>query len=372
MLESRSMDTTTFSSPPTDTVWFFEIIIGIFALIAVNYVFKRIVKHVRHRSISVSSSWKEKMDHIFYFPFHVLLWILGATLLIQVLGKRFDFSFFENYINAFRSTGFVLCAAWVVLRWKAVLEKEFINKERPAFHVDAGFMQVIGKVGSLVIIGITGMILLRVWGLDIAPLIAFGGIGAAVVGFAGKDVLSNFFGGLMLHINRPFMVGDFIQLPGSHLEGHVEEIGWNLTTVRDKDKRPVYLPNSTFSQTCVINSSRMTHRRIEEKIGVRYEDFNKIPALVDEIKLAISRHQDIDSHLPILVVLNGFGQCTLDLYIDIYTLQTRYEKFLHVKHEILMIVYQELQKAGAEIPMPIITLERKGTVPQIYPVGREA
>jgi MscS family membrane protein len=339
-----------------DKLWFFEVVVGILVLIAVNYAFKRIVRHVRYRSLSASLDWREKMDQIFFLPFHVLLWILGATLVTEVLGRRFDFSFFESYIDAFRSTGFVLCIVWVLLRWMRVVEKEVMSKD---FKVDVGFVHGVGKILSIVIIVIALMIILRVWGLDIVPLIAFGGIGAAAVGFAAKDVLSNFLGGLMLHINRPFVIGDFITLPGQNLEGNVEEIGWNLTTVRDKHKRPVYLPNSTFSQVMVVNSARMTHRRIEEKIGVRQEDFAKIPALVDAMKKAIAQHADIDSHLPVLVVLNGFGQSSLELYIDVYTLQTRYDKYQLVKQEILMLVYQEVQKAGAELAMSMMTVYRK-------------
>jgi MscS family membrane protein len=357
------MDTTapplTGHFPVADRLWFFEIIVGILVLIAVNYLFKRLVKHVRHRSISLSADWKEKIDHILYLPFQILLWILGATLVIEILGRRLDFSFFESYIDAFRSSGFVVCAAWALLRWKGVAQKEFMNKDKNAQKIDASFVHVVGKVLSIFIIVISMMIILRVWGLDIAPLIAFGGIGAAAVGFASKDVLANFFGGLMLHVNRPFMVGDFISIPEKQMRGHVEEIGWNTTTLRDKDKRPVYLPNATFTHVLVINEARMTHRRIEEKIGIRYEDFSKIPALVEEIQKQISNHPQIDTHLPILVVFQGFGPCTLDLYMDVYTLQTRYEKFLHVKHEIMMLVYQTIQSAGAAMPTPMVTVSGK-------------
>ncbi len=342
-----------------DRLWFFEIIIGIFVLIAVNYLFKRLVKHVRHRSLSIHPDWKEKIDHILYLPFQILLWVLGARLVIEVLGRRFDFSFFKSYIDPFRSTGFVICVAWIFLRWKAVIEKEFLKKEPNVRKVEPGFVLVVGKIISIAIIVISVMIILQVWGLDIMPLVAFSGIGAAAVGYSAKDVLANFFGGLMLHLNRPFMIGDFIHLPNHHVEGHVEEIGWNTTTVRDKDKRPVYLPNSTFTHTFVINAARMTHRRIEVKVGIRYEDYDKISFLVDDLKIAIAGHSDIDSHLPVLVVFNGFGQFTLDLYIDVYTLQTRYDKFLHVKHEILMLVYSELQKAGVEIPTPAVSVTGK-------------
>lgn len=352
------MPTTSLLHLP-EKLWFFEIIIGILVLFAVNYLFKRIVKHVRHRSLSAKPDWKEKIDHILYFPFQILLWVLGATLIFEVLGRRLNFSFFDSYISAFRSTGFIVCVAWVLLRWKNVMQKDFLKKDQDTRKVDSSVVLVVGKVLAIAIIVISTMIILQVWGLDIMPLVAFGGIGAAAIGFSAKDVLANFFGGLMLHINRPFMLGDFISLPDQHLEGHVEEIGWNMTTVRDKDKRPVYLPNSTFSHTLVINCARMTHRRIEARLGVRYEDFDKITQAVEQIKNAISAHAEIDTHLPIIAVFNQFSPTTLDIYIDVYTLQTRYDKFLHVKHQILMLVYEELRKVGVEMPMPILSLTGK-------------
>jgi MscS family membrane protein len=345
--------------PMADRLWFFEIIIGILVLIAVNYAFKRIVKHARHRSLSVSHDWKEKMDQVLFLPFQILLWILGGTLVIEILGRRFDLSFFENYINAFRSTGFILCAAWVLLRWKSVVQKIFLNKEHHQRKIDAGFIYVAGKILSMIILAISVMIVLQIWGLNIAPLIAFGGIGAAAIGFAGKDVIANLCSGLMLYINRPFMVGDSICLPDQNLEGNIEEIGWYLTTVRDKEKRPVYLPNAIFSHAQVINASRMTHRRIEEKIGLRYENFSRIPELVNRLKTLIGNHPDIDTHLPILIVLNGFNPFTINLYIDIYTLQTRYDKYLMVKHEILMLIHKELMEVGAELSIPLLSISEK-------------
>ncbi len=343
--------------PMTDNLWFFEIVVGVLVLVAVNYLFKRIIKHVRQRSLSTTQDWKEKIDYILFLPFQILLWILGCSLVIEILGQRLEFSFFENYINAFRSTGFVLCAGWVLLRWKAVVQKGVLNKENS--KVDNGFVHVIGKILSAVIIVMSMMVILQIWGLNIVPLIAFGGIGAAAVGFAAKDVIANFCEGIMLHVNRPFMIGDTIQLLDQHLEGVVEDIGWSLTTVRDKEKRPVYLPNSIFSNVQVINLSRRTHRRIEEKVGIRYEDYSKIPTLIENIKQAICNHVDVDRHLPIHVVLNGFNQYSIDLALDFYTLQTRYDNYLTVKHEILMEIYQEILNAGAEMPTPLLAISGK-------------
>ena len=200
------------------------------------------------------------------------------------------------------------------------------------------------------------MVVLRIFGLDIVPLVAFGGIGAAAVGFAGKDVIANFFGGFMLHITRPFTVGDCIVIPDRQLEGTVEEIGWYLTSVRDKEKRPVYLPNALFSTLLVINSSRMSHRRIEEKIGIRYEDSSKIPLIVAEIRTALRVNPAIDTALPIIVFFNAFNTSSLDIYIDVYAFATQLEEYLAVKEKVLLKIQEIVAVHGAEMPFPSLMI----------------
>lgn len=339
-----------------DRSWFFEMIIGLVILIVVNILFRYLLKQFRQRSISLSRDWKEKIDEIFSFPFHVLIWILGVTFVAEVLGKRFNFYLFEAYLNQFRSTGVVVCLSWMFLRWKKEAFRYWLGKDQPIRKVDGGFIQTGNHVLSLALIVVAFMIILQIWGLNIAPLITFGGIGAAAIGFAAKDVIGNFFGGMMLHFNRPFMIGDMIVIPEKHLEGSVEEIGLYLTTIRDKDKRPVYLPNSLFATALVVNSSRMTHRRIEEKVGIRYDDFSRLDPLTENIRKKISSHPDIDSHLPVVATFHSFGPCTLNLYIDVYTLQTRYDHSLKVRHQVLMMIYEEVTKLGAEMPIPSMTI----------------
>lgn len=338
-------------------LWFMEIVIGLLTLIAINFLFKRVVKHFRHRSLSMTHDWKEKIGEITFLPISILLWVLGGILVLEVLSKRFSFIFFDEYLDAFRTSCIIACTTWVIMRWKNQLQISILEKERHIRKVDTSFIHVVGKFATIVILLITAMIVLQVWGVNLAPLIAFGGIGAAAIGFAAKDVIANFFGGLMLYITRPFMNGEYVVLPERQLEGHVEEIGWYLTSIRDKEKRPVYLPNALFSSILVVNSSRMTHRRILEKIGIRYDDFPKMRNLCEEIKQAISDHSAIDAHLPVLVTFSSYNQYTLDITIDVYTLATKYDHYLGVKQEILILVYDVIKAKGAEMPFPTMTIQ---------------
>ncbi len=355
-----NFDVKTFSSP---AVWVIEILLGAAFIILANFAMKRVMAYFRKRSLSGGNDWREKADQIFYFPLHIMLWVVGVTYVIDILGSQFGFGNSLSYLKPLRNAFVIGCFGWVLLRWKSYAQNAFLER-RQELHksIDLGMITVIGKLVSVIICILTFLIALQVLGLDIMPLLAFGGIGAAAVGFAGKDVIANFFGGLMLHTTRPFTLGDQVLIPERSIEGTVEEIGWYLTSIRDKEKRPVYLPNSMFSTIYVVNLSRMSHRRILETIGVRSKDFSKLSSITDAIKNKISAHSSIDTNLPILVFFNAFKEYSLDIYIDAFTLATRYEEYLAVKEEILKAIQEVIDSYDAVIPNPTMLVELSGSV----------
>jgi len=73
------------------------------------------------------------------------------------------------------------------------------------------------------------LVILQNLGFSISGVLAFGGVGGIAVGFAAKDLLANFFGGLTVYMDRPFVVGDWVRSPDKNIEGTVEHIGWRLT-----------------------------------------------------------------------------------------------------------------------------------------------
>jgi len=113
--------------------------------------------------------------------------------------------------------------------------------------IDKPSIDFLGKILTIIIVFISFLMILQIVGGDIMPLVAFGGIGAAAIGFAAKDVIANFFGGLMLFITRPFVNGDLIEMPSNNIIGHIETIGWYNTCIRELSKMAVYVPNSSFS-----------------------------------------------------------------------------------------------------------------------------
>ena len=127
------------------------------------------------------------------------------------------------------------------------------------------------------------------------------------MGFAAKDLLANLFGGLMISLDRPFAVGDWVRSPDKEIEGVVEHISWRLTRIRTFDMRPLYVPNSTFSTIALENPSRMTNRRIYETIGLRHQDASQMAAIIQGVKKMLLEHPEIDGDKLLIVNFISFA-----------------------------------------------------------------
>jgi MscS family membrane protein len=162
-------------------------------------------------------------------------------------------------------------------------------------------------------------------------VLAFGGVGGIAVGFAARDLLANFFGGLMIYMDRPFNVGEWIRSPDKEIEGTVEKIGWRLTTIRTFDKRPLYIPNSIFNNISVENPSRMSNRRIKETIGIRYDDLSKMEKIINDVRKMLKEHADIDTTKTLIVNFNEFAPSSLDFFIYTFTKTTDWIRYHEIK-----------------------------------------
>jgi MscS family membrane protein len=201
------------------------------------------------------------------------------------------------------------------------------------------------------------LVILQTLGYSISGVLAFGGIGGIAVGFAAKDLLANFFGGLMIYLDRPFSVGDWIRSPDKEIEGTVENIGWRQTRIRTFDKRPLYVPNATFNHISVENPSRMQNRRIKETIGIRYEDASKMDGIIRDVEAMLKAHPDIDQNQTVIVNFNSFAASSLDFFIYTFTKTTDWVKYHEVKQKVLLIILGIIEQHGADIAFTTSTVK---------------
>jgi len=199
-------------------------------------------------------------------------------------------------------------------------------------------------------------------GYSVSGVLAFGGIGGIAIGFAAKDMLANLFGSLIIFLDRPFKIGEWIRSPDREIEGTVEQIGWRMTVIRTFSKNPIYVPNSVFATIAIENPSRMTNRRIHETIGIRYTDFNAIENITSEVKKMLLSHHEIDKSLTLMVNFNQFGPSSLDFFIYVFTKTTAWEKYHEVKQDVLLKIGKIIENNNAEIAFPTSTVHISSTI----------
>lgn len=340
-----------------DNGWTAEVMVALLLLFLLHFLLKNALIRSKKKGQLLEHDWRVHLDTAAMGPAKVFFGVLLASFLLHLLSHRFKLETLHQYVPALRNMGIVFSLSWFLLRFKKVFHHAMAMRRfrgKPAF--DPASLEIVGKIFTVAVLFVSLLVLFGLFGLDILPLVTFGGIGLAALGFASREMIANFFGGLMIYATRPFTVGDQIEVPQRNLRGYVEEIGWYLTTVRDMEKKPVYIPNASFSSEMLINLSRMTHRCIEETVRIRFSDSPRGEAVVSEIRALLLHHPEIDRHQPVYVFLRSFGVYALEIEVRAYTLSTRYEEFMEIKQKILLEIHRILLQAGAEIPCPSLEL----------------
>ena len=301
-------------------------------------------------------------------PVQFLIWLLGISWAARITQVASEAEVFE-FINPVRRVGVILLITWFLFGLAKRFEVALQSPGRVKEPLDATTAGAIGKLLRASIIITASLVILQNLGFSISGVLAFGGVGGIAVGFAAKDLLANFFGGLTVYMDRPFVVGDWVRSPDKNIEGTVEHIGWRLTRIRTFDKRPLYVPNATFTTISLENPSRMTHRRIQETIGVRYDDIGQVRSIVESVKRMLIEHDEIDDMQTLIVNLNQFGDSSVNLMVYTFTKTTIWVKFHEIKQDVLLRIAEIIEEHGASIAFPTTTLHVASLPEQFVQAG---
>ena len=336
--------------------WILQVFVVIFLATLVNFIQKRLLKRLSERLQSTSNVWDDALVEAIRRPVTTLVWILGLTFAADIVQHETGAQIFTAF-GPVRDVGVIACLAWFLVRFITFGENNYIkHKESFGKKIDRTTADAVSKLLRVSVLITAVMVVLQTLGFSVSGVMAFGGIGGIAVGFAAKDLLANFFGGLMIYLDRPFEVGDWIRSPDKEIEGTVENIGWRLTRIRTFDKRPTYVPNSIFANITVENPSRMSHRRIYETIGIRYEDAGRMNNIIDDVEKMLQQHPDIDNSQTLMVNFNKYGPSSLDFFVYTFTHTTDWATFHRIKQDVLLKIYEIISQHGADIAFPTSTV----------------
>jgi len=210
------------------------------------------------------------------------------------------------------------------------------------------FAPVFSNVWTIVVTVGALAALLRLWNVDITPLLGAAGIAGVAVGFAAKDTVANFFGGIALYFDDTYKIGDYVVLDSGEA-GTVVKVGVRSTTIMTRDEVLVTVPNSLLNAARITNESAPTRRkRVRLPIGVAYgTDVDEFETLVLEV--AEAETLVLDSPKP-RMRFRSFGPSALEYELLCWVRSpTRAAK---AKHALNRTIYKALDEQDIEIPYP--------------------
>jgi MscS family membrane protein len=334
--------------------WVSEVFAILVITAAVRFTVKIFLDGAERRALQTHNLWDDALVHAGRRPLGLGVWILGISFAAEIVGGGAQAEIFA-YVSQVRDVAVVWLMIWFALRFISAIETNLVEGKHKT-KVDPTTATAVGKLlrASIVITGV--LLVLQAFGFSISGVLAFGGIGGIAIGFAARDILANFFGALMIFLDRPFSVGDWIRSPDRNIEGTVEDIGWRLTRIRTFDKRPLYLPNSIFTSLAVENPSRMLNRRIYETIGLRYTDVEKMPLILAKVKTMLEEHGDIDKKQILMVNFVTFGASAVEFFVYTFTETTDWQTYHRVKEDVLLKIAAIVEEQGAQIAFPTQTV----------------
>ena len=326
------------------------VVLGLFGHVVIG----RLVTQLQRSAQRSDLRWDNVLADALVRPSKWAIWLL---LVYLSLGLFEGTDQFRTLARQAADTALILILAWIAQRALKGAEAELLSEHRGKRQSDdRATIRATLRLVRISLGIVVALMVLQSLGVSVSGLLAFGGIGGIAVGFAARDLLANFLGGLSIYLDRPFTVGDWIRSPDREIEGTVEDIGWRMTRIRTFDQRPLYIPNSVFSSVAVENPSRMNNRRIYETVGIRYEDVAAMGEVVAAVKAMLESHEAIDLNRTLMVNFVACGPSSLDFFIYAFTKTTDWATFHNIKQDVLLRVLAIIADHGAEVAFPTRTL----------------
>lgn len=340
-----------------DQSWIGEILAIIIITTIIAFISDYFLASLTRFSKMTENFWDDVIINAARAPLKVLIWLVAAKFCSEILIAEFHNEEAE-FALPITKIAITLCFSWFLIRLvnfaaeSYARAEKYMNDEFRKTTIDA-----FSKLMKIIIIVFSTLMILQIFGFSISGILAAGGAGGLVIGFAAKDLFANIFGGVTIYLDRPFNVGDWIRCNVAGVEGVVEHIGWRQTRLRSLNKNPIYVPNAIFTNAVVENPSRMTHRRIKEYIGIRHQDLAKMEIITDEIREYLRLHAAIDKSQQLVVNFELFGESSLNFLITAYTTITHWQEYAKLRQEILLQVARIIEKNGAKISVPTTTIQ---------------
>ncbi len=210
------------------------------------------------------------------------------------------------------------------------------------------------KTAVVIIWAIAIAMMLDVWGVQIAPIIAGLGLFGVALALGAQDVFKNIFAGIFILSENRFQKGDRIRV-GNSLHGIVDQIGFRSTKVRLFDTSPVFVPNADLSDAQLVNHQMMEVRRIDWTVNLVYNtSIDQLKKICSDIEKFLLQNKDFPADLERdnFVKVQQLGESSIDLKVLCHTEAVGFLRFSELKEDLIFNIIDSVKKNGSDFAFP--------------------
>ncbi|MEA5532614.1 mechanosensitive ion channel domain-containing protein [Crocosphaera sp. XPORK-15E] len=307
----------------------------------------------------VSKEFIKLLWRIFLLVSPILIWLSGI-LYICYLFPQSRSRFYQVKMllwqpiftlgdKSYSALQLLLLLALTVGLWFLVKGLVFLIKSYLLSRLGANrtVQEIVGTFTQYIFLFLGLIILLQLWGLDLSALAIIASVLGVGIGFGIQNIANNFISGLIIILERPIQVGDFIKL--GDLVGTVQNVGSRSTQIKTWDGVSIIVPNSRFLESEVINWSHGdSTSAIRLPIGVAYgSDIKRVRVALLK---AAREHQEILANPRPKVLFQEFGDSSLNFELRVWLKEPRHQ--FRIKSDLNYAIEKNLRDYGIEIPFP--------------------
>ena len=285
----------------------------------------------------------------FNHPIQSFLWILAFYMLI-VLSPVDPFSQHPAFDKILRCS-LIVCIIWGVYNLCDAGHGLIMQiLQRSNLNIDETIADLVSALAHFLCVMLGIAMVAREWNYDITAFVASLGIGAMAIAFAAKDSLANIFGSIIIIMERPFVIGDWIK--ANNVEGIVEKISFRSTCIRTFYQELVYVPNSLLSNTPITNYTQREKFRIQYSLGLTYSTTREqMENVCMQIRQLCVRLDEIHND-GIEVNFFEFGDSSLNIRIVCYAKAHSNSVYLKAREKFNLELMKIMEENGVSCAFP--------------------
>lgn len=268
----------------------------------------------RRMAARTKTTLDDKLFPALEAPVATFVTLVGAVAALKVLKLSPEGDALFGYAT---TMAFSLNLFWLLLRaFNTVLDHlHAVALERQSSV--AAFMPWIKKSLVTIFVIFGGLMIAQSLGADVKAFLAGLGLGGLAFALAAQDTIANLFGSVVVAIDQPFKLGQFVQIGAN--QGTVEDIGLRSTKLRTPATTLIIIPNKSVAAEVITNFSRMTQRRVEQTITLGYATkIEQMDAVLVDIRAAIAAEPLVDQKT-VVVQFANYGIAVLEVLVIYHT-----------------------------------------------------